>query len=98
MAASFVGADGGYDDSEDGSEEGGGEGGSGAYGDAPFRFRTSEVAPWGEGDRPLIKVGGGGLEGMVSRTRVLSVAQSGERTMNQSTRFSFHQANRSMFW
>lgn len=60
MAASFGGGggvEGGYDDCD--SEEGGEEeegGGSGAYGEAPFRFRTSEVAPWGEGDRPLIKV------------------------------------------
>ena len=59
MAASFAGgAESGYDDdSDEGSEEGGG---GGAYGEAPFRFRTSEVAPWGEGDRPLIKVGGWG--------------------------------------
>ena len=45
----------GYEDS-DGGSDGDGDGG-GAYGDAPFRFRTSEAAPWGEGDRPLIKVG-----------------------------------------
>lgn len=58
MAAAVGGAETGYGDCEDGSEEEEG-GGGGAYGDAPFRFRTSEVAPWGEGDTPLIKVGVG---------------------------------------
>lgn len=56
IAAALGDARSDYEDSDDGGD---GDGEGGAYGDAPFRFRTSEVAPWGEGDRPLIKVSGG---------------------------------------
>ncbi|CBJ26024.1 hypothetical protein Esi_0018_0105 [Ectocarpus siliculosus] len=59
MAAANGGIESDYRSDEDGE----GAGAGGGYGDAPFRFRTSEVAPWGEGDRPLIKVRLSLLEG-----------------------------------
>lgn len=61
MAAANGGIESDYGSGAEGSDEDreGARAGAG-YGDAPFRFRTSEVAPWGEGDRPLIKVGGVG--------------------------------------
>ncbi|CAM9187633.1 unnamed protein product [Ectocarpus sp. 6 AP-2014] len=59
MAAANGGIESDYRSDEDGE----GAGAGGRYGDAPFRFRTSEVAPWGEGDRPLIKVRLSLLEG-----------------------------------
>jgi len=63
---------------EDNDEDSDGDGLGGAYGDAPFRFRTSEVAPWGEGDRPLIKVSGGEVLGscVPAPARVLSAGVS----------------------
>lgn len=55
ISASF----GGHDDEDYGTgrNEGGGSGDSGG-GDAPLRFRRSGDAPWGSGDKPLIKVSG----------------------------------------
>lgn len=37
----------------------GGGSGAGLCGEAPLRFRKSEDAPWGKGDKPLIKVSRG---------------------------------------
>ncbi|CAM9267860.1 unnamed protein product, partial [Ectocarpus fasciculatus] len=57
MAAANGGIESDYGSGAEGSDgDGESSGAGGGYGDAPFRFRTSEVAPWGEGDRPLIKV------------------------------------------
>ncbi|CAM9928758.1 unnamed protein product [Ectocarpus sp. 12 AP-2014] len=64
MAAANGDIESDYGGGAEGSDEDGEGAGTGAgYGDAPFRFRTSEVAPWGEGDRPLIKVRLSLLEG-----------------------------------
>ncbi|CAB1119965.1 unnamed protein product [Ectocarpus sp. CCAP 1310/34] len=57
MAAANGGIESDYGSGAEGSgEDREGAGAGAGYGDAPFRFRTSEFAPWGEGDRPLIKV------------------------------------------
>ncbi|CAN0066057.1 unnamed protein product [Ectocarpus sp. 4 AP-2014] len=64
MAAANGGIESDYGSGAEGSDKDGEGAGAGArYGDAPFRFRTSEVAPWGAGDRPLIKVRLSLLEG-----------------------------------
>lgn len=67
MAAMFGG---GENDCDEGSGEdedgfGGGGGTSSAGGEAPLRFRKGPDAPWGNGDKPLVKVSGEGSGGGV---------------------------------
>ncbi|CAM9968751.1 unnamed protein product, partial [Scytosiphon promiscuus] len=100
MAAVNGGVESDFDDSSGDEGEGAAAGGGGAYGDAPFRFRTSEAAPWGRGDRPLMKVrlslleGGGALSAERSALAVVTFVSdrhrySGEQLANVLTAEGF---------